>query len=67
MINIVSDGSALGTKVYDENGEPIKGVISIEIMPIKANGIVTAKVELVAELDIVADRFKEPSLLTDNK
>tara|TARA_R110001599_G_scaffold100770_9_gene258139 strand:+ start:5898 stop:6149 length:252 start_codon:yes stop_codon:yes gene_type:complete len=40
-VEIVSDGTAIGTKVYVD-GEYIEGLTKIEILPIKPNGIVSA-------------------------
>lgn len=41
-IEIVSDGTAAGTFVFTGEGEPIKGVTSVEIPKFKYNELVTA-------------------------
>ncbi len=51
-------GVGAGTSVTFLDGEEIPGVISVEIMPITAVSMVTAKIEMkVHELDVVAFPF----------
>lgn len=60
-VRIISDGTANNTKVLDANGDPIKwgtsGLVMVEILPIKPNGIVTAVFTVkFVELDVDATR-----------
>jgi len=54
-IKIVSDGTAQGTMVFDAKGDQIKNVLAIEILPIIARGIVTAKITFAAEIEVLAE------------
>lgn len=57
MIKIVSDGTALGTRVYDEDGKRMNGVESIVIFPIAdRNQLVSAQITFCqVELEILAE------------
>ena len=45
-MKIVSDGTAQGTKLLDESGNPVKGVLRIQILADKDEPFVTALVEI---------------------
>lgn len=63
MIRIVSNGAALGTKVYADDGQEIKGVSRIEILPVTPNGLVQARITLVnVALDVQAANIKRKAL-----
>ena len=62
MINIVSDGTAFGIKVYGENGTKISGITRNELIPIVPHGLVSARLTFAAvKLDMVADDGAVPS------
>lgn len=60
-IRIVSDGTPITTKVYDENGQLMRSVKSVEIEPIVEGGkAVAATVKFSnIELDIKASRSSD--------
>lgn len=54
-VRIISDGTPVGTQVFDEHGKPITYVTAIK-WNIESNGLATAQLTLTqVEVDIVGD------------
>ena len=68
MVRIVSDGMcASSVKVYDENGNKIEGIASIE-MKMVPNDVIRAKItQFVKTIDIIAQEefIHEPLIMPD--
>lgn len=55
-IRIISDGTAMGTRVLNADGAAIPGVMRVEILPIEPSGAVTARLTLgLVELELEAE------------
>ena len=55
-VRIISNGTAMGTRVLNPDGAPIPHVMRMEIVPIEPNGAVTARLTIgLLELDLEAD------------
>lgn len=68
MIRIVSDGMCTSSvKVYDENGNKIEGIVSIE-MKMVPNDVIRAEItQFVKTIDIIAQEefIHEPLVMPD--
>lgn len=63
-VRIISDGTAVGTKVFvcDENGIDIEidNIVMIEFMPLAPQGLLTVRLSLLApQIDVIAGLSKE--------
>jgi hypothetical protein len=54
-LRIVSDGTAIGTHVFDADGKPITAPISRITWDVLPGGIAVARVEFFAEVDVVGE------------
>lgn len=54
-VHVVSDGTARGTFVFDEEGNPISGVTAIEVSGSVDSGLLSVKLEVhMPKVDVVA-------------